>query len=192
MRRGEGGREWKSSTAVIPGRSAYNLRIRLPFYLLPGDLIFAAPFVYLFSHKSAAAMAIAAGNGGLIPWQTGIATSAGRIQFILGREVGVSFYGLSKTRPTLVIPDLSTGKSTVITYKSTLLDFPVIEYLPFQRSFSQEQSSSLLIQLGIGVDMPYSANVIGPLNAPIPELKSVWQIGLRVVFDWRHYLDSQK
>ena len=116
--------EPNSITAVIPGRSAYNLRIRLPFYLLPGDLIFAAPFVYLFSHKSAAAMAIAAGNGGLIPWQSGIATSVGRIQFILGREVGVSFYGLSKTKPTLVIPDMTTGKSTVITYKSTLLDFP--------------------------------------------------------------------
>ena len=184
--------EPNSITAVIPGRSAYNLRIRLPFYLLPGDLIFAAPFVYLFSHKSAAAMAIAAGNGGLIPWQSGIATSVGRIQFILGREVGVSFYGLSKTKPTLVIPDMTTGKSTVITYKSTLLDFPVIEYLPFQRSFSQEQSSSLLIQLGVGVDIPTSANVVGPLNAPVPELKSVWQIGLRVVFDWRHYLDSQK
>jgi len=184
--------EPNSITAVIPGRSAYNLRIRLPFYLLPGDLIFAAPLVYLFSHKSAAAMAIAAGNGGLIPWQSGIATSVGRIQFILGREVGASFYGLSKTSPTLVIPDVTTGKSTVITYKSTLIDFPVIEYLPFQRSFSQEQSSSLLIQLGVGVDIPTSANVIGPLNAPLPELKSVWQIGLRVVFDWRHYLDSQK
>jgi hypothetical protein len=179
-------------TAVIPGRSAYNLRIRLPFYLLPGDLIYAGPFVYLFSHKSAAAMAIAAGNGGLIPWQSGIATSIGRFQFILGREVGVSFYGSSNARPTLVIPDANGSKSTVITYKSTLLDFPVFEYLPFKRSFSQEQSSSLLIQFGVGVDMPYKANVIGPLNAPVPELKSVWQIGVRLVFDWRHYLDAHQ
>ena len=93
-----------SISAVIPARSALNLRIRLPFYLLPGDLIFAAPFVYLFSHKSAASMAIAAANGGLIPWQAGIATSVGRFQFILGREVGVSFYGLSATKPTIVIP----------------------------------------------------------------------------------------
>jgi hypothetical protein len=68
----------------------------------------------------------------------------------------------------------------------------IFEYLPFNRSFSQEQSSSLLIQFGVGVDMPYKANVIGPLNAPVPELKSVWQIGMRIVFDWRHYLDSQK
>jgi len=179
-------------TAVIPSRSAYNFRIRLPFYLLPGDLIYAGPFVYLFSHKSAAAMAIAAGNGGLIPWQSGIATSVGRFQFILGREVGVSLYGLSKTKPTLVIPVPNTSKSTVITYKSTLLDFPFFEYLPFNRSFSQEQSSSLLIQFGIGVDLPYGATVISPANAPVPELKSVWQFSMRVIFDWRHYFEAKQ
>ncbi len=178
-----------SITAVIPARSALNLRIRLPFYLLPGDLIFAAPFVYLFSHKSAASMAIAAANGGLIPWQSGIATSVGRFQFILGREVGVSFFGLSATKPTIVIP---TDKgNTVVAYKSTLLDFPFLEYLPFNRSFSQEQSSSLLIQFTVGVDIPTSANVISDAGSPLPplpELKSVWQVGMRIVFDWRHYI----
>jgi hypothetical protein len=180
-----------SITAVIPGRSALNLRIRLPFYLLPGDLIFAAPFVYLFSHKSAASMAIAAANGGLIPWQSGIATSIGRFQFILGREVGVSFYGLSATNPTIVIPT-DAGKPTVVAYKSTQLDFPFLEYLPFNRSFSQEQSSSLLIQFTVGVDIPTSANVISDPGLPVPplpELKSVWQVGMRVVFDWRHYIE---
>ncbi len=180
-----------SITAVIPGRSAINLRIRLPFYLLPGDLIFAAPFVYLFSHKSAASMAIAAANGGLIPWQSGIASSIGRFQFILGREVGVSFYGLSATKPAIVIPT-SAGKGTTVTYKSTQLDFPFLEYLPFNRSFSQEQSSSLLIQFTVGVDIPTSANVLSNGSSPVPplpELKSVWQVGMRVVFDWRHYFE---
>ena len=177
-----------SITAVIPGRSAINLRIRLPFYLLPGDLLFAAPFVYLFSHKSAASMAIAAANGGLIPWQSGIATSIGRFQFILGREVGVSFYGLSSSKPAIIIPT-GPGKGTVVSYKSTQLDFPFLEYLPFNRSFSQEQSSSLLIQFTVGVDIPTSASVIPEGSAPLPELKSVWLIGMRVVFDWRHYLN---
>ena len=180
-----------SITAVIPGRSALNLRIRLPFYLLPGDLIFAAPFVYLFSHKSAASMAIAAANGGLIPWQSGIATSIGRFQFILGREVGASFYGLSATKPTIVIPT-DQGKYTVVSYKSTQLDFPFLEYLPFNRSFSQEQSSSLLVQFTVGVDIPTSSTVISNGTVPVPplpELKSVWQVGMRIVFDWRHYIE---
>ena len=134
-------------------------------------------------------MAIAAANGGLIPWQSGIATSVGRFQFILGREVGVSFFGLSATKPTIVIP---TDKgNTVVAYKSTLLDFPFLEYLPFNRAFSQEQSSSLLIQFTVGVDIPTSANVISNAGSPVPplpELKSVWQVGMRIVFDWRHYI----
>ena len=85
-------------TAAIPGRSAYNLRLRLPFWLIPGDLIILGPIMYLINPKTAASMAVAAGNGGLIPWQSGIATSIGRFQFVLGREIGVSLYGLSKTK----------------------------------------------------------------------------------------------
>jgi hypothetical protein len=38
-------------------------------------------------------MAVVAANGGLIPWQAGIATPVGRFQFILGREVVATFYG---------------------------------------------------------------------------------------------------
>ncbi len=175
-----------SLTAAIPGRSAFGLRLRLPFYLVPGDLIFAGPFVYLFSPKSAAAMAIAAGNGGLIPWQSGIATPIGRFQFILGREIGVTFYGLKKISDALVIP-VDNHQATLISYKSTQLNFPIVEYMPFRRSFSQVQSSSLLIQLTAGVDIPYGAEVIAPSNDPVPALKSVWQFGVRIVFDWRHY-----
>jgi hypothetical protein len=176
-----------SLTAVIPGRSAYNFRIRLPFFLIPGDLLIAGPILFLISPKSAAAMAITAGNGGLIPWQSGIATSIGRFQFVLGREIGVSLYGLNKTEDGLLIPS-STGKVTPITYKSTQLDFPILEYLPFRRSFSQVQSSSLMFQIYTGVDIPYGATVAAPAFGPVPPLKSVWQVGLRILFDWRHYL----
>ena len=37
-------------------------------------------------------MAVIAGNGGLIPWHSGIATSFGRFQIVLGREMGVYFF----------------------------------------------------------------------------------------------------
>ena len=39
-------------------------------------------------------MAVTAANGGLIPWQLGRATRFGRFQFVLGREIGATFYGL--------------------------------------------------------------------------------------------------
>jgi hypothetical protein len=175
-----------SITAAIPGRSAYNFRIRLPFWLIPGDLLFAGPIVYLISPKAATSMAVTAGNGGLIPWQSGIQTSVGRFQFVLGREVGISLYGLGKTQDALIIPVTSTS-ATAISYKSTLFDFPFLEYMPFNRSFSQLQSSSMLVQFSIGVDIPYGATVIQPKTDPLPALKSVWQIGMRVIFDWRHY-----
>jgi hypothetical protein len=177
-----------SITAAIPGRSAYNFRLRLPFWLLPGDLVILGPILYLISPKAATSVAVTAGNGGLIPWQTGIATSIGRFQFVLGREIGVSLYGLSKTKDALFIQDVNRILPTAINYKSTLLDFPFLEWMPFNRSFSQLQSSSMLVQLSVGVDIPYGATVINPIPAPLPQLKSVWQLGLRVIFDWRHYL----
>ena len=178
-----------SLTAAIPGRSAYNLRLRLPFWLIPGDLIILGPIMYLISPKAATSMAVTAGNGGLIPWQSGIATSIGRFQFVLGREIGLSFYGLSKTKDAILIPvKNSTSSAVLVDYKSTLFDFPFLEYMPFKRSFSQLQSSSMLVQFSVGVDIPYGATVVEPVSAPVPQLKSVWQIGMRIIFDWRHYL----
>ena len=174
-----------SLTTVIPGRAAYNLRLRLPFWLIPGDLLIAGPILYLFSPSTATKMAVIAGNGGLIPWQSGISTSIGRFQFILGREIGVSLYGSSKTNNELVIPSSDTSV-TSITYKSTQLNFPFLEYRPF-RSFSQDQSSSLIIQFFTGVDIPYDAKLVVPSGKAVPSLKSVWQIGMRIIFDWRKY-----
>jgi hypothetical protein len=171
--------------SAIGGRSAYNFRLRLPFWLIPGDLLFAGPFVYLFSKTTAAKMAVVAGNGGLIPWQSGISTSIGRFQFILGREIGVSIYGLSKTGDNLIVPT-SQGNAMLLQYKSTKLDFPILEYRPF-RSFSFDQTSSMLVQISTGVDIPYGAVTLAPAGAPVPELKSVWNIGLRILFDWRKY-----
>jgi hypothetical protein len=176
-----------SITAAIPGRSAYNLRLRLPFWLIPGDLAILGPVLYLISPKAATSVAVTAGNGGLIPWQTGIATSVGRFQFMLGREIGVSLYGLNKTKDAIAIPS-KNGAFTAIEYKSTLLDFPFLEWMPFNRSFSQWQSSSVLLQFSAGVNIPYGATVLQPMQSPVPQLKSVWQLGLRVIFDWRHYL----
>jgi hypothetical protein len=152
-----------SITAAIPGQSAYNFRMRMPFFLIPGDLLVVGPILYLFSPKKAAAMAVTAGNGGLIPWQAGIATRIGRFQFILGREVGVSLYGLNTPVQAILIP-VADKRFTLVSYKSTELDFPILEYQPFRRSFSQVQSSSFLVQLTGGVNIPHGATVINPIQ----------------------------
>ena len=130
-------------------------------------------------------MAIAAVNGGLIPWQSGFATGIGRLQFILGREIGFSFYGLRSPKDFIIIP--TTGiNSSVVEYRSTKIDFPILEFRPL-RTFSQNQTSSLMLQINTGVDIPSHASTLIPVGDPTPELKPVWYVGMRLLFNWRHY-----
>jgi hypothetical protein len=174
-----------SIISSIPGRSAINLRVRVPFFILPGDLLILGPILALTSPKTLEKMAVTAVNGGLIPWQSGLATPIGRFQFVLGREMGASFYGLGKTKDALFIID-KMGKSALVTYRSTQFDFPFLEYIPL-RSFSQDQASTLKLQLSFGVDIPKITEVLVP-NAYNPlVLKPVWNFNARVLFNWRHY-----
>lgn len=171
--------------SAIPGRDAINLRIRMPYYLLPFDLLITAPILLWADAQAFTSMAVTAGNGGLIPWQAGIATSFGRFQFILGREVGVSLYGGGDDQDAIIVP---TGDITnLLTYKSVQLDFPVLEYRPF-RTFSLDQSSSICFKLSFGVDFPYDEQIVLPEGGVLPDLKAVWNLGLTMEFDWRYYL----
>ena len=170
-------------TAAIPARAALTFRLRMPFYIIPFDLLITAPVLLFASPETFASMAVTAGLGGLIPWQAGIETGIGRFQFILGREIGVSLY--SPNTDALLIP-LENGTTALLNYKSTQLDFPIVEYRPF-RTFSSDQSSSLKFQLAFGVDIPHSETVVAPEGIEVPELRSIWYFGLRVAFDWRSY-----
>ena len=179
--------------AQVPSRGAYTLRLRLPFWLIPGDLLLAAPTVGLISAPTFVEMAVAAGSGGLIPWQSGISTSIGRFQFVVGREIGVSFFGYGSEDTKMIIPVSGTTpvQTPVVGVRSIQLEFPLLEYRPF-RTFSMNQSSSMVAQFFGGVDIPTRVEVIAPAGAPDPALHNVWFVGLRVAFDWRYYLGSGK
>ncbi len=165
---------------AIPARSAISTRIRMPFYLFPADLLWLSP-LYLFNAEAYTHMAIKAVNGGLIPWQQGVATSFGRFQFVLGREIGVTFYDTN----TLLLPPASAGgRLQLVDFKSTLLDFPIAEFRLY-RSFSSNQSSSVVFQLFANVDIPSSEPVV--IRGVSQSLESIWSVGIRMVFDWRHY-----
>jgi hypothetical protein len=172
-------------TSAIPSRDALNFRLRMPFYLIPFDLLVTGPILIWASPETITKMAVIAGNGGLIPWQSGIATPIGRFQFILGREVGVSIYGSGGEVDAILVPQ--DQNTVLLSYKSVQLDFPVLEYRPF-RTFSLDQSSSLAVQLNFGVDLPYGQSIVAPEGAIIPDLKAIWYVGLRAAFDWRYYL----
>ncbi|MCE1198884.1 MAG: hypothetical protein LWW85_07935, partial [Marinilabiliales bacterium] len=175
-----------SLTAQIPGRSAYNLRLRLPFWLIPGDMLIAGPILGIFAPAKLQQMAVTAGNGGLIPWQSGIATGIGRFQFILGREAGISFYGFGSMNDALILKDKS-NQIYLLTIHSAKLDFPILEYRPF-RSYTESQASIFKVQFSFGVDVPYDYRVISPENVSGVKLHPIWDFTTKLVFNWRHYL----
>jgi hypothetical protein len=157
----------------------------MPFYLIPGDLLFLAP-LYLISPERYQGIAVTATNGGLIPWQSGLATGIGRFQFVLGRELGVTFYGLIGEDRVLANPASPGASARVVDFKSIAFDLPIVEYRPY-RAFGSNQSSSLLFQLFTGIDVPHSAKVVTPAGAPTPNLSTVYSFGIRLLFDWRYY-----
>jgi hypothetical protein len=160
------------------------MRLRMPFWLLPGDLVLLAP-LYLFSPSAYGNIAVQAGNGGLIPWQAGWATRFGRFQLVLGREAGLTFYGFMG-RDRVIAPGDAAEAGRLVAYESLLLDLPVLEYRPY-RAFDSNQSSTLLFVLFTAFDFPRSSSVVAPAGAPDVALRNVWSVGLRLVFDWRYY-----
>ena len=157
----------------------------MPFYLIPGDLLLLSP-LYFVAKERYQDIAVTAANGGLIPWQSGFATGFGRFQFVLGRELGVTFYGVAGKDRVLAPGTASGGPERLVAYRSIAFDMPVLEYRVY-RSFSSNQSSTLLLQLFAAVDIPHSASVVSPPGAPAVALSDVWSVGVRVVFDWRYY-----
>jgi hypothetical protein len=174
--------EGGSLTAAIPARTAFSARLRMPFYLIPGDLVLLAP-MYFVRPAAYQEMAVTAANGGLIPWELGRATRFGRLQFVLGREVGVTFYGRQADDSLLAPGDVQPH---VVEFRSTYFDIPILEYRPY-RAFDMTQTSILIIQLYAGVDVPDARRTIFPENAPDIDMDPVYSIGLRLIFDWRRY-----
>ncbi len=179
-------------SAAIPSRDAYFVRLRLPFFLIPGDILVAGPILYLTSPKTFNKMVVAAGNGGLIPWQSGIRTPIGRFQFVIGREVGICMYGTGNGPDAfLMTVDQDTKDQAVFSLYTTQFDFPILEYRPM-RSFSSGQSASLVFQLYGGFDIPGKRTSVYPSDYPLPDVKTTWFAGLRMSFDWRYYFSGRK
>jgi hypothetical protein len=174
-----------NGSAAIPARFGVSSRLRMPFYLIPGDLLLLSP-LFLFDRETYSNIAVTASNGGLIPWQAGWATRFGRFQFVLGRELGATFYGYGSNDTVLAPPATGGGGARAVEFKSISYDLPILEFRPY-RAFDTKQSSAVLIQLFAGADVPRSEKVTYPAGAPPVRLDTVYSIGLRVLFDWRRY-----
>lgn len=169
--------------SAIPARAALSTRIRLPYYLIPGDLPLLSP-ICLVNRDAYAAMALTAANGGLLGLQHGWATPIGRFQFVLGRELGVNFYGLFSKQQLLTVDGDAGATPNLVNFKSISFDLPVLEFRLF-RAFSSDQSSEVFVQLFTAADVPYSASY--EATGAAVDLDTVWSVGLRLMFDWRNY-----
>jgi hypothetical protein len=146
--------------ATVPGRGAITARLRMPFWLFPGDVALAAPVLAFTSPSTLQKMAVGAANGGLIPWQAGISTRAGRLQMVLGREVGVSIFRNGNDHKFLLpTPGVAPDNTTLVSLNSLQVEFPIFEYRLF-RTFSVNQSSGLMLQPYVGFDTPTAVSVI--------------------------------
>ena len=161
--------------------------------MIPGDLVILGPLLLLVAPKALNNVISTAGAGGLIPWQTGMITPIGRFQFILGREVGICFYGSAGGADSFLVPveSSSAGDWTLLTMHSTHFEFPILEYRPV-RTFSRRQSASLVMQIYGGFDIPRKVTMIEPPDSEPIKLKTVWSAGIRLAFDWRYYYAKKK
>ncbi len=177
-----------SILAAVPSRDAFYARLRLPFYVIPGDLIILGPLLLLVAPKAMNNVVATAGAGGLIPWQTGLITPIGRFQFILGREVGVCFYGSVDGADSFLVPYSidESSELALISMRTTHFEFPVLEYRPV-RTFSRRQSASLVLQISAGMDIPGKVTMLEPTNIGTLDLKTTWFVGVRLAFDYRYY-----
>jgi hypothetical protein len=172
-------------SSAIPPRSGLSFRFRMPYYLIPGDLLLLSP-MYFSDPAKYTRLAVTASNGGVLGLQSGYATRIGRFQFVLGREIGITWYGTERTQQLLAPPAQPGGPARVVNFKSIDFDMPIVEYRPY-RAFSANQSSSLRLQVFVAADVPYDHSVASPQGAAPAHLDTVWSLGLRLAFDWRYY-----
>jgi len=176
----------QSLVPQVPARTGYYARLRMPFWLIPGDLVLAAPVLAFVSPDLLKKMAIRAADGGAIPWQRGLSTPVGRFQLVVGREATATFYGYIAGEDQFLAygPDPST--LYVVSLRTIRLEIPVLEYRPF-REFTRTQASSISFQLGFGWDFPTKVSVQSAAGTPAPSWRSVPFGFLRLQFDWRRY-----
>jgi hypothetical protein len=182
---------------VVPARRGVTFRLRVPFYIIPFDLLLVAPVLSWASPSAMTNMAIVAGSGGLLPWQRAFNTPIGAFQFLLGREVAVTLNGYFGDRvenvglaaPGATVPYASN--LVFLSYRILGFDFPTVEYRPL-REFSTNQALTFAIQLGWGVEFPNQVQYVPKLTlpaatGPTPQLAPGWMLYLRIHFDARYY-----
>ncbi|MGO9828660.1 MAG: hypothetical protein ACLPJH_00860 [Myxococcaceae bacterium] len=182
---------------IVPARHGITVRLRVPFYVIPFDLLIVAPVLIWASPTTLTDMGIWAASGGLLRYERAFNTPIGAFQLLLGREAAATFYGYAGDRvdnigvaaPGATVP--YNSDLVFLSYRVLSLDFPTFEYRPL-REYSTNQALTFAIQFGWGVELPNQVQYVSKLTlpaatGPTPELAPSWMIYMRIHFDARYY-----
>jgi hypothetical protein len=178
----------------VPARTGLRLDMRLPFYVLPFDMLLLGPILAVASPSALSSVGVAAASGGLIPYQRSFGIGVGWLQVIVGREVSAVLYGYLSDVLVLVpvapppTPDAALG---VAKLKSIALSFPVLEWTPF-RTFATQLVFAAVVQLGFGVEIPFTSQVVYPTGYGNVTPGASWNVFLRGQFDGRYFFGSRE
>jgi hypothetical protein len=180
-----------------PARTGLRLGVRMPFWVLPGDMLVLGPLLGLVAPHALSDVGVAAASGGLIPYERTIQTGVGSFQIVAGREVQGTLFGyLGPANLPLYIAPIGTNPDGsplygVVSERSLGLAFPVVEWTPF-RAFATQLTFTTAIQLGFGVEVPLKTDVVYPANAPDVKPPPTWTVFLRGQFDGRYFLGANE
>lgn len=180
-----------------PARTGLRLGLRLPFWVIPGDVLILAPILALAAPHALSNVGVAAASGGLIPYERTFHTAVGSMQVVAGREFQATLYGVlgNSSLPLKIAPigteaDGST-RYGVVSQKSVGFEFPIIEWTPF-REFATQLTFAGCAQLGFGLDVPFKTRVLFPEGAESPASPVAWNVFLRWQFDGRYFLGDRE
>jgi hypothetical protein len=182
---------------AVPARVGLRLGVRMPFWVLPGDMLVLGPLLALVSPRRLTNVAMAAASGGLIPYERTIDTRVGTFQLIVGREVQATLFGyLGDSSVPLYIAEIGTAADGsrqfgVVAEKSISIEFPVIEWTPFRETATQLAFSGHL-QLGFGIELPLGTEVLFPDSAPPVSPTIVWSVFLRLPIEIRYFVGTRE
>ncbi len=179
------GRRTDPAIPRVGSRSALKLSMRMPFYVLPFDLIVLGPVLMFTSPQTLTEVVFAAAGGGILPVQRKWETAIGSFQFMAGREVGFTLWGFTgHTNQFIYTPTASAADAKVINHNSLELDFPVLEFVP-PRVFATTLALAAEFQLGFNVEFPMDVTYRAT-GEPF-SLGPSWNIYLRFRLDARKY-----
>lgn len=174
----------------VPARTGLRLGVRLPFYLIPGDMLLLTPVLLAVSPRAVQRVGIKAMQGGLIPYERSFLTPLGSLQLVAGREVDFTLFGYFAE--SLEVRPINATDGGIVATRSMRARFPVVEWTPL-RSFATNLAFAVPIQLGVGFEAPLSTRVVEPKDAgPIVVPGLSWNAFLQLQLDVQYFLGQRE